>query len=66
MSDSQSVKDYDVDEAFDPNIPDASNWSFDEVYNYFVQYFPEEAIVFKEQVSLSLYLFIPRFIYGKK
>lgn len=51
MSDSQSIKDFEMDETFDPSIPDASNWTYDDVYNYFVQYFPEEAIVFKEQVS---------------
>lgn len=51
MSDSQSVKDLDLDENIDPTIPDASGWTYDEVYDYFAQYFPEEAKVFKEQVS---------------
>lgn len=46
--------DFDGDDQFDPSIPDASTWSYDEVYNYFAQYFPEEAIVFKEQVSLHV------------
>lgn len=50
MSDSQSLKDLDLDENIDPSIPDASNWTYDEVYDYFAQYFPEEAKVFKEQV----------------
>ncbi|GLV44462.1 uncharacterized protein CBL_10266 [Carabus blaptoides fortunei] len=49
LSDSQSLKDFDTEDSYDPSIPDASNWSYDDVYNYFVQYFPEEAIVFKEQ-----------------
>ncbi|KAL3269923.1 hypothetical protein HHI36_008980 [Cryptolaemus montrouzieri] len=33
----------------DPSIPDATHWTPDEVYQYFTQYFPEEAKVFKEQ-----------------
>lgn len=48
--DSQSVKDLDLEENIDPSIPDASNWTYEEVYDYFAQYFPEEAKVFKEQV----------------
>lgn len=52
--DLQSVKDLDLEENIDPSIPDASNWTYNEVYDYFAQYFPEEAKVFKEQVS-SLY-----------
>ncbi|KRT84808.1 PHD finger motif containing protein [Oryctes borbonicus] len=48
-SESPSFKDLDLDENIDPSIPDASNWTYDEVYNYFAQYFPEEAKVFKEQ-----------------
>lgn len=48
----QSVKDLDLEENIDPSIPDASNWTYDEVYDYFAQYFPEEAKVFKEQVGL--------------
>uniref|UniRef100_A0A1Y1M3B8 PHD-type domain-containing protein n=1 Tax=Photinus pyralis TaxID=7054 RepID=A0A1Y1M3B8_PHOPY len=49
LSDSQSYKDLDVDELIDPSIPDAKDWTAEEVYNYFSQYFPDEAIVFKEQ-----------------
>lgn len=51
MSDSQSNhsnKDSDEDN-IDPSIPDATNWTIDEVYQYFAQYFPEEAKIFREQ-----------------
>ncbi|XP_018579889.1 PHD finger protein 10 isoform X2 [Anoplophora glabripennis] len=48
-SDSQSNKDWDFEENIDPSIPDATHWTADEVYQYFAQYFPEEAKVFKEQ-----------------
>ncbi|KAK4875783.1 hypothetical protein RN001_012205 [Aquatica leii] len=49
MSDSQSVKELDLEDLIDPSIPDATDWSYEDVYNYFVQYFPNEAKVFKEQ-----------------
>ncbi|KAJ8938886.1 hypothetical protein NQ318_016090 [Aromia moschata] len=48
QSDSQSNKDSDEDN-IDPSIPDATHWTADEVYQYFAQYFPEEAKIFKEQ-----------------
>ncbi|RZC34820.1 histone acetyltransferase KAT6A [Asbolus verrucosus] len=48
VSDSQSNKDSD-DDNIDPSIPDASNWTSEEVYQYFAQYFPEEANIFREQ-----------------
>ncbi|XP_044260731.1 uncharacterized protein LOC123008783 [Tribolium madens] len=44
----QSIKDSD-DDNIDPSIPDATNWTIEEVYQYFAQYFPEEAKIFKEQ-----------------
>ena len=44
-----SNKDWD-DDNIDPSIPDATNWTPDDVYHYFAQYFPEEAKIFKEQV----------------
>lgn len=50
LSDSQSVKEMDIDDIIDPLIPDATHWTSDDVYNYFFQYFPDEAKVFKEQV----------------
>ncbi|XP_056645491.1 uncharacterized protein LOC130450848 [Diorhabda sublineata] len=49
QSDSQSNKEDDEDENIDTSIPDATHWSADEVYEYFAQYFPEEAKIFKEQ-----------------
>lgn len=52
-SDSQSNKDWDFEDNIDPSIPDATHWTADEVYQYFAQYFPEEAKIFKEQVSLA-------------
>lgn len=37
------------EENFDPSIPDATNWSYDEVYKYFRQFFnEEEAKIFKD------------------
>lgn len=47
-SDSNSIKS-EEDLHIDPSIPDATHWTPDEVYQYFAQYFPEEAKVFKEQ-----------------
>jgi hypothetical protein len=44
----QSNKDSD-DDNIDPSIPDATNWSAEEVYQYFAQYFPKEANIFREQ-----------------
>lgn len=34
----------------DESIPDASDWSTDEVYNFFNSKFPDCAAVFKDQV----------------
>ncbi|XP_066145937.1 sterile alpha motif domain-containing protein 1 [Euwallacea fornicatus] len=49
-SDSNSGKESDQeDHDIDPSIPDATHWTPDDVYEYFAQYFPEEAKVFKEQ-----------------
>ncbi|XP_045473865.1 uncharacterized protein LOC123680144 [Harmonia axyridis] len=39
----------DCDSEIDPRIPDATLWTPDDVYQYFTQFFPEEAKVFKEQ-----------------
>ncbi|KAL0840282.1 hypothetical protein ABMA28_015560 [Loxostege sticticalis] len=33
----------------DPTIPDITNWSTDEVYEYFTKHFPEAAPILKEQ-----------------
>lgn len=37
-------------DGIDPNIPDASNWSSEQVYQYFARLFPKEAEVFRQQV----------------
>lgn len=50
QSDSNSTKDSEPEDPnIDPSIPDATHWTPDEVYQYFAQFFPEEAKVFKEQ-----------------
>lgn len=36
----------------DPNIPDASDWTSEQVYQYFARLFPKEAEVFRHQVSV--------------
>lgn len=51
QSDSNSAKDSEDDPNIDPSIPDATHWTPDEVYQYFAQFFPEEARVFKDQVT---------------
>lgn len=48
-SETHSIKEEELEENIDPSIPDATNWSPEDVYEYFYQYFPDEAIVFKEQ-----------------
>jgi len=37
----------------DPNIPDARNWTSEQVYQYFARLFPKEAEVFRQQVSIT-------------
>ncbi|XP_026670619.1 zinc finger protein ubi-d4-like isoform X2 [Ceratina calcarata] len=36
-------------DGIDPNIPDASDWTSDQVYQYFARLFPKEAEVFRQQ-----------------
>lgn len=36
----------------DPNIPDASDWTSEQVYQYFARLFPKEAEVFRQQVNI--------------
>ncbi|XP_022905057.1 sterile alpha motif domain-containing protein 1 isoform X2 [Onthophagus taurus] len=61
-SDSTSFKDMDVEENIDPTIPDPTHWTYDEVYNYFAQYFPEEAKAFLEhQIDGRSLLLMKRF-----
>ena len=51
---SPSIKEeLEIEENIDLSIPDATDWSYDDVYEYFLQYFPNEAKVFKEQVRIS-------------
>lgn len=37
-------------DGIDPNIPDASDWTSEQVYQYFARLFPKEAEVFRQQV----------------
>lgn len=39
-------------DGIDPNIPDASDWTSEQVYQYFARLFPKEAEVFRQQVLL--------------
>ena len=34
----------------DPNIPDVTDWSSEQVYQYFARLFPKDAEVFRQQV----------------
>lgn len=44
----------------DPTIPDITNWSTDEVYEYFTKHFPEAAPILKEQVSFAFFICLLR------
>lgn len=37
-------------DGIDPNIPDASDWTSEQVYQYFARLFPKEAEIFRHQV----------------
>lgn len=41
-------------EAIDPNIPDASDWTSEQVYQYFARLFPKEAEIFRHQVNYNI------------
>lgn len=44
-------------DSIDPNIPDASDWTSEQVYQYFARLFgPKEAEVFRIQVRLSKFI----------
>lgn len=45
-------------DAIDPNIPDASDWTSEQVYQYFARLFPKEAEIFRSQVSKSIQILI--------
>lgn len=38
-------------DVMDPNIPDASDWTSEQVYQYFARLFPKEAEIFRHQVG---------------
>lgn len=38
----------------DPSIPDITNWTTDDAFEYFSKYLPEAAPILKEQVQLNL------------
>lgn len=42
----------------DLNIPDARNWTSEQVYQYFARLFPKEAEVFRQQVSVGFIKFL--------
>ena len=40
------------DHAIDPNIPDATDWTTEQVYQYFYRLFPKEADTFRHHVRI--------------
>lgn len=48
---SDQMEDDATKDGIDPNIPDASDWTSEQVYQYFARLFPKEAEVFRQQVS---------------
>lgn len=40
-------------DGIDPNIPDASDWTSEQVYQYFARLFPKEAEIFRHQVHVA-------------
>ncbi|XP_024936758.1 uncharacterized protein LOC107263589 isoform X2 [Cephus cinctus] len=46
---SDQMEDDSPRDGIDPNIPDASDWTSDQVYQYFARLFPKEAEVFRQQ-----------------
>jgi len=45
------------DSCIDESIPDASDWTADQVFEHFVKIFPDHAKVFKEQVGHDFKIF---------
>jgi uncharacterized protein YprB with RNaseH-like and TPR domain len=45
-------------DVIDPNIPDASDWTSEQVYQYFARLFPKEAEIFRHQVYFYILLTI--------
>lgn len=50
---SELIKDEIPREEIDPNIPDASDWTYEKVCQYFARLFPKEAEIFRTQVSVT-------------
>lgn len=50
---SDQMEDDSPRDGIDPNIPDASDWTSEQVYQYFARLFPKEAEVFRQQVPIS-------------
>ncbi|XP_043671400.1 uncharacterized protein LOC122630683 isoform X1 [Vespula pensylvanica] len=46
---SDQMEDDATKDGIDPNIPDASDWTSEQVYQYFARLFPKEAEVFRQQ-----------------
>lgn len=46
--------DNNCDDSVDASIPNAEDWNTNDVYQYFSSYFPDEAHVFKEKVSVYM------------
>ncbi|KOX69979.1 Zinc finger protein ubi-d4 [Melipona quadrifasciata] len=48
---SDQMEDDSPRDGIDPNIPDASDWTSEQVYQYFARLFPKEAEVFRQQID---------------
>lgn len=59
---SDQMEDDSPRDGIDPNIPDASDWTSEQVYQYFARLFPKEAEVFRQQVCLSPILLSTKYI----
>lgn len=56
------------DVSIDPNIPDITNWTTEDVFEYFSKHHPEAASILKEQVCLrnnKKNHYFQNFCYGK-
>lgn len=49
----------DDDTPIDPTIPDISNWTTDDVYEYFLKDHPEAAPILRDQVVTSGFFYLP-------
>lgn len=54
--DKSEIKDiFKQQQSIDPNIPDASDWTTEQVYQYFARLFPKEAETFRNHVNFHHY-----------